>query len=1120
MKTVITQEIEIQALVRQGLSTGKKTYATSSFTIESRGGKKLARLFGDVRTSRPHLIYFSTLTWIVLLVALLVSDLAMAQSRNITGTVTDEVTGQSIPGVSVLLAGTTRGTITDIEGNFILEVPDDHSKLSLSFVGYQSVELEVGTKSVINVSMSVNVTELSEIIITGTGVPVEKRKVAFAVETISSDKLPLVPTASIDQALIGKIPGAFIMSGNGSPGSEISIILRGINSINRGTKPMILVNGVEMAVSSLNTLDLGSIDRVEVVQGAASASIYGAQGANGVIQIFTKQGKEGRLQVDFSSSLADNKWLNVGGLAKANLHGFKTDDDNVVVGAGTPGNPLVQDPTTLLYSENVIWDPLDPMLQTNKPYNRNLVYHDHFKEFYTNALTTNNSLAISGASGKVDFNLSASHNHQQSNFKGDGYNDRSNFIFNVGLELAPKLTLRVISQLAHTSNTVSIFNKQDFSANGLIFGILNTRPFADYSLKDTDGDYGIRFGEAAGKVNNLFNPYYTLEYSDTRDNKNDLMENFELDYSPDRFFGINLKYGLNYQNRVVNFSEDNQSQNNNSNAIGLWDGWFSAGRVNTGERSTFEMTNTSQNFLATGNFEVDFAKDLRLNVPLRSSTQIAFDYRSRKTHDYVTYGLGIPLNPPQTANQATTYKIDRDFTTEFITYGYRLNQRFEWGEVAGISGGFRTDYSSAFGSGSKPFTFPRGDAFVRISGFNFWSGSGISRAILEWKIRAAFGKAGIQPQPFDRFPTLSTKTIGGTNSYFVGPAQSNPNLGVEVSTETEIGTDIRFEKLTGNWLRGPALSFTYWKRRTDNSIYRIDAPPSSGLGTIIDNVMSISSNGIQASFNTVVLKDKNFQWSFTANFGKQTTKIESIKNGVQVIANNYVLKAGENIGQLYGLMMLHDVDAVDPKTGEKFIPADVASFYQVAGNGWVVDTRTKQPFVTTNKYSLGTAFPDFNMAFINDFTFKKWMSFGFQIDWIQGGRIYNWTKFNMYREGVHSDYTQEFEINGQTGAWSAFYQGVFLGGIPLEPRNYFYEDGSFVRLRNAYIGIDFASLLNSKIRKLELVISGRNLLTWTKYTGMDPEVNANNTNGVLSQRLDNNVLPNYRTYQATLNIGI
>ncbi|MBK7650794.1 MAG: hypothetical protein IPJ20_08655 [Flammeovirgaceae bacterium] len=301
--------------------------------------------------------------------------------------------------------------------------------------------------------------------------------------------------------------------------------------------------------------------------------------------------------------------------------------------------------------------------------------------------------------------------------------------------------------------------------------------------------------------------------------------------------------------------------------------------------------------------------------------------------------------------------------------------------------------------------------------------------------------------------------------------------------------------------------------------FNVDVPPSLGTGTILDNALTIGAKGIQASLTSTVVRGKNFKWNLTSNFSKQTSIIKSIKGDTEIVAGASVLKAGQEVGQFYGHLMLHDLHEVDPNTGQPFIPGDSVANYQVASNGWVVDKRTKTPYITQGNYSLGTTFPKFNISFINEFTFRKFLSFGFQIDWVNGGKIYNATKSWMYRDGIHSDYTKEIEINGQSGAWTAFYNGVYNGVEPAGVKNYFYEDGSFVRLRNAYVGFDVAQLVKTKIRKLQLVLSGRNLLTWTNYTGMDPEVSTVFTSGVLYQRVDDHVLPNFRSYQVTLYVG-
>ncbi len=402
--------------------------------------------------------------------ALAFSCALVAQDLTVTGKVTAAEDGSPLPGVNVIVKGTTNGAVTDSDGVYTLSAPESATELVYSFIGMTTVEVSIAGRSTIDVQLTMDVTQLSEIVVTGVGVATDKRKLGISVESITSGELPPAPTASIDQALIGKIPGAQISSTNGTPGADVNILLRGINTINRGTAPMILIDGIQVASTNLNTIDLNTIDRVEVVQGASAATIYGAQGANGVIQLFSKKGKAGRLNIDFSSSIANNTYLNIGDVRKARFHAFVTDADNNVI--GTSGNPLTLDPETLIYSENVQYSPLSLTSVLNKPYDRNLQYYDHFDYFFKSANTFNNSVSVSGGKDKVDFAFSASNNHQESNIIENGSVSRSNFASNVGFQLAKGLTFRTITQLAYTKNTIRTSDRD------IMFSVNNARPFA------------------------------------------------------------------------------------------------------------------------------------------------------------------------------------------------------------------------------------------------------------------------------------------------------------------------------------------------------------------------------------------------------------------------------------------------------------------------------------------------------------------------------------------------------------------------------------------------------------------------------------------------------------------
>jgi TonB-linked SusC/RagA family outer membrane protein len=1037
--------------------------------------------------------------------------LLWAQEKYVTGTVTAAEDESPIPGVNVLIAGTSNGAVTDMEGKYKIAVPDQ-GKLVFSFVGMIPQEIALAGLSVIDVKLVSDARILSEIVVTGSGVATSKAKLGISVESISGKSLPQTPSASVDQALIGKIPGAQITSGNGTPGAGVNILLRGINSVNRGTMPMILMDGIQVASTDLNSIDLNSIERIEVVQGAASASIYGAQGANGVIQLFTKRGKNGQLNIDISSSVTNNAYLNVGGVAKSKLHGYVTDAGNNVVGSS--GKPITMDPETGLYSENTIWNSTDPLNKTDKPYNANLQYHDHFKEFFVPANTFNNSVAISGGSEKFDFSLSASNNHQKSNFLNQGYVDRSNLVSNLGATLAKGLKFRSTTQLVYTKNTINGNN---------IYAIFNSQPFADYDFRLPDGSPVNKMGDAVGV--NGSNPIYYQYYSDTEEKKVDVIQNFSLNYKINKFLELDAKYGINYSKTDRVFTVQNQSENNNSEVASTWVG-SEISPDNTGGIDHKSYTRSFQNLLATAFIYTDFQNDFNWNLPITTSTQLSFDYRNSNYREYFAASAGLPTYTPFTSTQGTSFKVFSDYTEPFITFGYLVNQKVEFGELFGISGGFRSDYSSAFGGGSKPFTFPRGDAYLRLSSFDFWKEGKLADVVPEMKLRAAYGKAGIQPKAFDRYVTLSTKVLGSSNAFYFDPNQNNPDLSVEVSKEFEAGTDLTFNVMPeGHWLNELRLSATYWKRTTDNAIWSVDVAPSSGSGTLKTNAFSLGSNGLQASLNAAIFNNNGFSWNLTTNFTKQTSKINSVEGDQEIViissagSTNYVLRRNEKIGQLYGHRMIHSLDAKKPD-GTPFLSESEKADYTLASNGYVVNKATKFPYVTPDKYSFGDPNPKFNLSFINDFTFKNFLSFGFQLDWIQGSHLYNQTKEWMYRDGIHADYSKPFTIDGQTGAWTAFYRGVYAAVTRNGTKDYFYEDSSFLRLRNIALGVDFARLTKIPgFRKLQLVLSGRNLFTFTKYSGMDPEIASGSLNSAWDRGTDHSSMPNYRSYQVTLNMG-
>jgi TonB-linked SusC/RagA family outer membrane protein len=1057
---------------------------------------------------------------------------ALAQDRIVSGKVTSTDDGSALPGVNVVLKGTTNGAVTDVDGKYKLSIPASGGTLVFSFIGLQTQEVEVGQRTVVEIAMASDVKQLSEVVVTGTGVATDRRKLAIAVESVAGDKLPNIPAASIDQALVGKIAGAQISSVSGSPGQPVSIQLRGINTLSGGTQPLIMVDGVQMQSTSLNSLDLSNVERIEVVQGAAAATIYGAQGANGVIQVFTKKGKQGAMRIDVSTRMSTDQLINSGDLGQPKNHSFTTD---------AAGNIVDNNGVILKQIQAGIWPQVTwengPTAKNNKSYSspaNNTQWYDHIGQLFSSAKTTNINVGISGASANSDYAFSFSKLNQQSIVQGGL--DRMNLTANLGLTLAKGLTLRSTTQIVYTENTTNPFP----SGGAYISAAFYTWPFADFTQKDADGNTVYKFG---GAGTNSSNPLYAKQFQTFRNNSIDILPSLNLHYKISRMFELDYKVGVNYT--IGDFSRDTQNQTltssfafNNNYFVTRPDGQFAKAATNA----------YNINSLVTGVAKVDFDKDLKLNFPLLSTTQVSFDWRkSQFNRAYQTYS-GLPIYSP--IDKVNGAQASSNFATEyedqFITYGFLLNQRFDYKDIAGISGGFRTDYASTFGAAKTPFTFPRGDAYVNLAKLDFWSA--LASTLPEFKLRAAYGEAGIQPlyyqgdvmgsvpNHYARYTTLVPGNADGL--YFSTPGGvGNPNLQVERTKETEFGVDLGFAPIkSGPWLNFINGSVTVWNRQSTGVIWQRNLPVSAGATNIWDNYIGLSSNGVQFNLNMDVYTGNNFTWDFNTIFGHTVSFVDNTSDGKDIpltygSAATYTLKPGTQIGSVFGYKALTDINQKDAN-GNFYLTnsttAPVAANYSIV-DGRVVDNATKQAKFTSDKFALGNTTPTFNMAFTNSFTYKDFLTFSFQIDWVYGARMYNQTKEWMYSEGLHKDYDKSVTINGETAPFTAYYKSFYDASESNGTKDYFLESSSFARLRNLSVGFDFAKFFKlQKISRIQLVLTGRNLATWTSYSGFDPEANQNTAQGgtttaaaqnATQRGLDFWSFPNFKSYQVGLNLS-
>jgi TonB-dependent starch-binding outer membrane protein SusC len=905
-----------------------------------------------------------------------------------------------------------------------------------------------------------------------------------AIQTIDATRLPTVPTFSLDQALVGNVAGGLLSSVSGKLGSQANIQLRGFNTISTITMPLVLVDGVQLGGTQLNALDPNMVQRVEIIPGAAAGAIYGYQGANGVISIFTKQGQSGKLQLDFSTSVAQNEFLNNGNLQKAKLHSYQTNSTGELTDAN--GIPISLNPNNLNYSGNIVYAALDPNGTFNKTYKGKNEYHDHFNQFLKPTFSTTNWLSVSGGGNVVTARFTASNNSLENNFSNDGHHHRTNLGLNLGINISKRLQVRSITQLSLTENTINHFSELAFQ------GMLKTRPFVDYAAKDTDGNYGLYYGDVAGQ--NGSNPNYYFQYSKRVSNLTDLIQSFHASYQLTKNISLQGRYGINSHQQDETTLIKDQSTNKNSvfNSYYL----FINNQANaTGEKQFYKTNDLTENAILNATVEIDFQKDLNLSVPIISTTSVNSEWRSvnnRVSKTATFNGSTFPLS-----NTSEIFKTNSTWIHQSIEYNRWLK----------LSGSYRRDFSDV-NPNSELNPFLHGGLSVSFSDLKFWNQSEILSKATEFRLRAAIGKAGIPVMP------ASALNAG----IYFEPWES--------SIERETGFDLSVTRPEKKWFKKTDFSFTYWARSNPQSPFLYKPASTSGVSPFVVN-MSLYASGTQFSLGSSIYSGKKVEWNFQAYFNQQESRIENLSQGFMGITfssssgpTTYLFQLGNGIGQIYGTRLLTSVDQKD-ENGNFYIPQAQQSAYSVASNGYVVNSSTKRPIATANSYALGNSQPKFNASFINEVKFKGVISLSFQIDWFYKSHLYNQIKEWMYRDGIHGDYDKPITINNTTGAWTAFYRGAYQVSGSNATTTYFYEEASFVRLRNVSLKLDLLELTRiSKIRKLRLEISGRNLWTLTNYSGMDPEVNSGGLQSSWDNGVDNGTFPNFKSYQVGLNFGI
>ncbi|PYF77033.1 SusC/RagA family TonB-linked outer membrane protein [Pedobacter nutrimenti] len=1015
-----------------------------------------------------------------------------AQERTINGNVKAREDGLPIPGASVKVKELpTIGTTTRADGKFTLKVPSGAKTLIISFLGYTSREVDIRSSNVVEVVISSDAQSLNEVVVTGVGAATEKRKVAIDVAAVGNKDFAKSANLSVSQALTGQIAGAQIIQASSRPGTGAQIILRGYTNLG-STNPLILIDGVQVGSDMLDVLDPSTVDRVELVKGSAGGMLYGANGGNGVIQVFTKKGtRNGKLIIDVVSRYSRDKVLQKNPLV-ASMHHFDTD---------AAGNILDSEGKIVSADSHGIWSSpqegpyaTDVKIQNNKPYK--LPVYNHIDQGYRVANTFTNSVNIRGGDANLDYALNASNLAQQDVFSNN-YN-RTNLSMNLGFSPAKGLTIRNSTQFIYTHENL---------LSGSRFNLVNSYPFINFNY--IDPSTGLRVVKPSVDIdgnNSLTERDYRTRYTNTPR----LVENFGVNYKFPKYLELDAKYSLDYS--VSDGFDMYKNQLSSYQAVS----WGPANGQITNSYTNFK----SQYLIGSAFIRTDFKNDFNIDLPIKTITQVSYDARKISRRYYFAQGTGLTPYPPYNINTAATKTAGDGFDYETLMYGFLVNQTIEYANLLGVSGGFRSDYSSAFGGQSKAFTFPRATVY-----FNPSELFSTRNLVSNWKVRGAYGEAGVQPGAYDRQLILDVAAIGPTGSSLSNQTTArNPNLQVQVTKELELGTDITFTPLKGQWFSQFVFSGTYWDRKSKNIIQNAPVAPSSGFLSTVDNLVSLKSHGIDLSLDMSGYKAENFTWDLGLRFATSKTFIDKISNNLPIYSGAFALIPGQQLGIFWGQTPLRSVDQLKPD-GSRYIPvSDVGNYTLVDGN--VVDIRTNRAVISASNdlTNIGNSNPDFTSSIFNRFTIFKKLSVAVQFDWVKGQSVYNSTRQWLYRDRLSKDFDRPVTINGQTGAFVNYYDSYYN---TLNPVSWFVEDASFLRLRDASISYDLTGVVNKRwLRTLSVTVSGHNLLTFTKYKGLDPESTGSvdsqggALNGIGSFRgVDRYMQPNVRSYQFSLNIG-
>ena len=1024
----------------------------------------------------------------------------VSKKRKISGTIVDE-TGEPIIGATAMVKGTTTGCVTDFDGNFTIEVPDD-GILAISYIGFASQEIPVKGKTTFNITLKEDSKVIEEVVVVGYGVQ-KKRDVSTAISQVKADDIANLPSADIRQSMAGKMPGVQISQTSGDPeGNNVMVRVRGVASATAGNDPLYIVDGVPMD-NGLSNINPNDVESIEVLKDASSAAIYGSRGSNGVIIITTKKGTSDKVQVSYDGYYGFDKLSKK--LPMMNAYQYaqvaKEGHDNAYLDLHPGGtDPNGSRPES--YSNYPV--ELVPYLNGEA----GLTDTDWQDAIYREGHTMSHNVSIQGKSDAVNYFISANYYDKEGIIINSDYKKYA-FRFNLdgkykrfkyGLNLSPSYS---------ESNRVNASGS--YSSGGVVQSALVSCPI--WPVYNADGTFNYQ-GNGYWRIGNDYQHNEVLNPVALATLNKDQVERMTL--VGRAYVGFDFGKGITFQSSF------------GGNYYGEQEDTYRASTLPLLGKSYYDSPSNPVGTSAHGsyynwlwenqlNYNGSFGKHSINAVLVQSAQKETYKGLNVKATDY-------PNDYIQTISGGTV-SSGASNTTQWSLASYLARVQYSYDGKYMASAAIRADGSSRFGKNNRWGYFPSASIAWRFSDEKFIRENKAFGWLDDAKLRFSYGQTG----NFDigNYEHLSTM---GIEDYVLGTGSGsrangykpngvdNPDLTWEKTNMMNIGLDIQAFR---GWF---GATIEYYYANTTDMLLNVPIPRLTGYQTTLMNIGKVNNRGWELTLTSRHQFNNGLSYSFNATYSRNVNEVKALgANDTPIISSGsvehayYITKVGEPIGSYYLLVQ----DGVFKNENElkaypHFDNTKVGDFrfIDVDGDG-VLNTEKDRTIV-------GNYQPDFTYGFGGNLSYKNF-DFSFSFQGVYGNEILNLNR--RYLDNM------EGNVNGTTVALNRWQSPDNVGdgmtnranrkqtGYNARTSTWHLEDGSYLRLQNVSLGYTFPKTLTQKfhIDKLRIYVSGNNLKTWTNYTGYNPEVSLRNSNA-LTPGEDYGTYPLSRTIMFGINI--